>query len=63
MPNLQAFHGEESARADSLKIVVSPVRVRVSPSRNPCKQAIFVQRSEAREKGRKGQMALLQVSS
>jgi hypothetical protein len=32
MPNLQAFHGEESARADSLKIVVSPVRVRVSPS-------------------------------
>ena len=32
MPNLQAFHGEESAHADSLKIVVSPVRVRVSPS-------------------------------
>jgi hypothetical protein len=37
-----------------LKIVVSPVRVRVSPSRNPCKQAIFVPRSEAREKAGKG---------
>jgi hypothetical protein len=30
LTNLQAFHGEESARADSLKTVVSPVRVRVS---------------------------------
>jgi hypothetical protein len=43
--------GEHTTR---LKIVVSPVRVRVSPSRNPCKQAIFVQRSEAREKAGKG---------
>jgi hypothetical protein len=33
---------------------VSPVRVRVSPSRNPCKQASFVQRSKAREKAAKG---------
>jgi hypothetical protein len=43
-----------SSRTARLKIVVSPVRVRVSPPRNPCKQAIFVQRSEAREKAGKG---------
>ena len=50
-------------RPRCLKIVVSPARVRVSPSRNPCKTGHFRAAQRRARKGRKGQMPLLQVSS
>jgi hypothetical protein len=46
-----------AARCDSLKIVVSPVRVRVSPSESACKIGGFCVRAPRARKGRKRQMA------